>query len=246
MKVPLLVILLAAAAISCGGTRASAQTTTNLVTNGDFSANAADFKAFPGYTGGTDQYGNTNPTTITDYTAVGSGQLGPNGHSLGAGDPFEPNGYNGNDSGEPVFLFVQVNGGQPTSLTQYISLTAGHSYSLSFDSAGRTYMTANTGAASVSLSNGGTTFFTTPAYVGTDSFMSTAMTFTTPVTTTGLSDLVLSNDYTGTDDITEDFANVSIIDVTPMNPTPEPATYALLGLGALGLFFVRRRSMKTA
>lgn len=116
----------------------SATTTsvTNLVANGDFTANAADFQTSPGYAGATG-----NATSITGWTTIiGDGNYTNNvGINLlssgGTGSPayFQPQNF--------VFAFLQ---GAGTGLFQQLNgLTVGQAYSVSY-LAGARYDPSNT------------------------------------------------------------------------------------------------------
>ena len=239
-----LTLLTAAALSSLGKTNASAQTTTNLIQNGDFSANAAGFVTFPGYLGS-----GSNPTTIPDFVSSSSngGNVGLNGTGTdGAGSAFAPDGYGNPAFPSPsVFLFIQEAG----TATQSINLIAGDMYTISFLAAPRA---RNNGTASVTLSNGSNTIYTTAVpdtSVGGTVFTQITANFTAPTTLTGSSTLMLDNlgGEASSPDFTEDFANLSLIDNSPPAAAmPEPSTYALLGVGALALCLVGRRTAKTA
>src|ERR1051326_8024100 len=70
----------------------------NLVSNGDFKANAASFGTWPGYTGG------ANPASITGWNNVYGSGVGVNGASVSfaSPDPFGPANPGGN-----TYAFIQ-------------------------------------------------------------------------------------------------------------------------------------------
>ena len=98
----------------------------NLVLNGDFTANAAGFTAWPGYI----SY-QGNPPTITDWAGiVGGGNIGVNGKETGATvfGPTSQNSYN-------AYALIQ---GYVEGLAQNLpTLAVNTTYLLSFDVAGR-------------------------------------------------------------------------------------------------------------
>jgi fibronectin-binding autotransporter adhesin len=114
----------------------------NLVTNGDFSANAASFIDNNGYFGG------NNPVAVPNWTTTGSGV---NGTLTPSGDPFAP------ATNVPSFLFMQ----SPRTASQAIATVAATDYLFSFDAAARNLNTAgvsvfanNLNPASLSLEAG--------------------------------------------------------------------------------------------
>ncbi len=112
-----------------------------VVVNGDFSANAADFGTYPGYLGG------ANPGSIAGWTHTGRAGLNYSGAG-GPGTPFSDNG----DNSTPV-AFIQRDG----SISQTVSgLVVGQTYALMFD-----YNERNAGPAgstTVSATIAGATF----------------------------------------------------------------------------------------
>ena len=244
------VAALAAAALAAmlGIKPASATTTvTNLVANGDFSANAASFTTFPGTVGG------GNPATITDWASV-------NGT---AGAPTNATGVNfaaGSGSGAPfgpqsgfAFAFLQ---GAGTSISQAVSgLTVGQAYSVSYLAASRydpntvtpiTQADLDAQALTATITNGSQT---DGSLMSTDS-NTAAGTVMTPnffqlqlfgfTASAGTETLTFTNSSPSTYDTTVDVSGV-VID--PINSAvPEPATLGLLALGGLGLLLLKRRN----
>ena len=88
-----------------------------LVTNGDFSANAASFTGIPGYVGG------SNPANPTGWTTTG--QVGVNGSSAPY-SVFAP------ATNVPTFLYIQ---GDSATASQALATTNGGNYLFSFDAA---------------------------------------------------------------------------------------------------------------
>ncbi len=128
----------AALAALLGVSTASATvTTTNLVANGGFTANAAGFDNYPYYVGGT---GNNppNPPSITDWTSVNGSSAVP--AKFGTGVNFAPASISGTapfGPGSFVFAFLQ---GAGTSIYQDVSgLTVGQTYSVSYLAAGENH-----------------------------------------------------------------------------------------------------------
>ncbi len=101
----------------------------NLVSNGDFSANAAQFTNFPGYLG--DGLGPDNPASIPNWQTSGSNGAGTgiNGTlAPGTQSPFAP------ANNIPSYLFMQ---GDQTATQAIITPTAGDICILSFQAAAR-------------------------------------------------------------------------------------------------------------
>ena len=213
-----------------------------IVANSDFSSNAAAFTAYPGYVGGRESGATTEPlgpnpdiaSWTSNNTSSGLNAYGdfadppyPNSYYT---IPFGPSGYSASDPA--VYAFIQDGG---TSLTQTINLTLGAEYRLSFYSAPRGGNGGDgTIGADVSVSNS-TLALGIAATTSNSDFTLTTTDFY--LLTTGSATLTLANTSVSGDN-TEDFADVSI---TQIGSTPEPAAYALLGLGAVALLFVSRR-----
>ena len=162
----------------------------NLVTNGDFSANAPLFTAFPGYLGG------ANPATITGWTVLPEG-CGINGTlAPGGGSPFAP------AVNVPSFLFMQ---GDRTA-TQAITTTVGRIYGSTFSAAARagnvsglTVYAENTAAANLVIGIGG---------LNGGAFVNYGFAFT------GVGAQTIQFDSSGTGDHTSDVTNVAVRDIS--------------------------------
>jgi CSLREA domain-containing protein len=167
----------------------------NLVSNGDFKANASSFGAWPGYTGG------ANPATITSWTSLYAGiGVGVNGAgvSFTPTNPFAPV----NDGGN-TYAFIQSGAG---ALAQNLSLAAGRTYKMEFDAAGRA---GNTTTFRVLIRDNSQVYVTSGDLVAnTAGFIHFVYTFTAPNTFDGTPSIQLYNLTAG--DNTVDFANVSV------------------------------------
>lgn len=96
----------------------------DLIVNGDFTANAAQFTTWPGYAGG------SNPTTISNWSSyLDASGIGLNGAGTTAGNAFGPT-----DTGGKTYAFIQ-GGGQ--AIYQYLAFTPNTNYTLNIDIAGR-------------------------------------------------------------------------------------------------------------
>ncbi len=102
----------------------------NLVTNGDFSANAAKYRTAPGYSGKTNPNSPTGwalPATATSKFAVA---VGVNGSDTGVGTPFGPT----SSAAVKDFAFMQ---GGANCISQRVTTTAGQAYTLTYEAAAR-------------------------------------------------------------------------------------------------------------
>jgi hypothetical protein len=221
------------------------------ISNGDFSANAASYTVFPGYSGTTTR--GTNPSTITDWTEVeSSNYIGLNGtisSGEAAGGPeneFGPQSYSINTGGSvQEYAFIQHNS---AALEQSFDVVAGQTYQLLYDAgvrgatspdnsgAGITAVIADgaTGSGTVLLSQT-SDLSSTEFYANTSGggLFTGASTFKADMTGAVL--LTFSTIDPTNGDVTADVANVSVAAV------PEPAIHALWCGGLLFFIFHRSR-----
>ena len=126
--------VLAAAALLpvVSGMASAADSVSNWIANGDFTANAAAFTASPGYAGG-----GGNPAGIASWGVYGAGSsVGLNGAKTGAG---VGNTFGPTNQGGRTYAFIQS---VQTLLGQYLTLAPGTQYKLDFDVASRAGNTA--------------------------------------------------------------------------------------------------------
>ncbi len=182
----------------------------NLVLNGNFSANAAGFTVFPGYTGQTG-----NPGNITDWANLTPGAgVGVNG-SATATTVFGPTIQNGYSS----YGFIQNYVGE---LIQNLpTMAVNTTYQLQFDVASRnsdlgvlyrvqigdatqTYVTTQVGGSDVLVADN-------------NQFHTMTYTFTTPASLNGTPSIQLYNinNTSNSPGTTVDFANVSVVAYGP-------------------------------
>ena len=182
----------------------------NLILNGDFTANAAAFAAWPGVI----NYGG-NPATITDWGNPLAGQIGLNGRATGASDVFGPV----NPAGQ-TYAFMQ-GGATAFVLDQGLpaAYTTNATYQFSFDAAARAGNSSVTFQAQIADNS--------VVHVGTGNLIANpaefthySYTFTSPATFDGAPSVQLWN-LTGGDN-TVAFANVSLVAL------PLPASTNLL------------------
>ncbi len=227
----------AAMASMLGVSQVSAtNTVTNLVANGNFTANAGLFSAFPGYVGG------SNPASITDWTSFnGNAPTTDNtGINLDSGAPFSPDTF--------VFAFMQGSG---SGLSQQISgLTVGQAYSVTYLAASRdngqlTAAQNEAQALTASVASGtqidgslmSTSSNTAPGTVMVPNFFETQLFgFTASAST---ETLTFTNTSSSAYDTTVDVSGVVIDPISAA--VPEPASLAMLGISAVGLLLLKRR-----
>lgn len=184
----------------------------DLITNGNFQANAALYTVYPGYSnhgGGTES---ANPGDPTGW--IGTYGSGLNGVDLpqfvfGPTDP----------TGARDFHFIQGTG----NTIQLLTLTAGQQYRVDFLAAASTFGPTTLGVAVGDTPHGD---YAQVGFTGsTAAFEASSLTFTAYG---GASYIKLFNSGVGGDHIAN-FSNVS------MNAIPEPGTLALLAAGLSGL-----------
>ena len=247
------VAALATAALTAmlGVNSASATATTNLVANGDFTANAADFQQGVGYTGVTG-----NASAITDWTttvgyAATTDNTGINLLSNGGnGSPaaFQPDNF--------VFAFMQGTG---TGLFQQINgLTVGQAYSVSYLAASRynnptiTSAQMEQQALTATVTNGSqtdgsltstSTNTATGTIMGPGFFQLQLFGFTASATSETLS---FMNSSPASFDSAVDISGV-VIDPINYAAVPEPASWMLLlSACAGGLLLLSPRRLRRA
>ena len=187
-----------------GGVAITVTNTPNLIANGDFKANAAEFVGNIGF------LGPPNAATITSWTA-GAGYIGINGPATSAGSAYAPL------NGDGGYTFAFSSWGSATSgLSQTLSsdYTPGTKYALTFDAAGFRWAPAK--AFRVSIVDNNQTHFTTQVG-GVDldstllgSFTHFSYVFTAPATFNGPGVIQLLNADSVTPAAGVDFANVTL------------------------------------
>lgn len=202
----------------------------NMITNGDFSANAASFVTFPGYLGG------SNPTTIPGWTTpeypspLSSIGINGSGVKFSSGTVFGPS----DSSAVADFLFLQ-NGGQRAYQT--VATVAGQSYTLTYDGAARAGETTDELQTLLYDATTGTAFAQqNDLNISDTAFTPFTFAFTAPSASTEI--LFFNNESTA--GLTTDVSNVTLAPAV----VPEPATLGLFAIGgALGLLLLKRRKV---
>ena len=248
-------VLASVAGVTMAGATARAQ----IVVNGFFN-NATNDSSFSGYAGYAGMEGDPE---ITGWTQNGPLTAGLNGYDIHFNRPpeeyekqFAPPGYSasatetgptlGNPTApyDPVdFAFIQNAG---TTLTQTLAgLDPLSTYTVTF--LGGTRSGDPNAVGSVSVTGG---VLPASADIAGSDFTPYSFTFATGLSSSGLV-LTLDNTTPSTvplgagGDNAVDFADIVITDNGP-TLTPEPGTYALLGVGALGLLLASQRRVRRA
>lgn len=189
---------------------------TNLIINGNFTANAVAFTNPPGYTS---PWSSGNPSAITGWINLSNSLAGVNGIATSAGDAFGPASTGGRN-----YAFIQ---GGVNGLAQNLALAANTTYQLDFEVAARV---GNTPNYQVLLGDGTQVFYTFTNAANNVAFVHITATFTTPSAFKATPFIQLLNLSPG--DNTIDFANVSLFVVGGKGPTqtslvvsPNPSTY---------------------
>ncbi len=205
----------------------------NLITNGDFSANASSFVAWPGYLSWITDSG-SNPAAITGWSTNGVFGIGLNGKDTASTiapiGPIVPFGPTDQLTTPTVnWAFIQGSGG---AILQVINVTPNVEYTASFLAAGRpgnpglgsAYVYDGTiGVDSPGLLPGG---IFNKAY-GTTTFVPDSFTFTPTLSTA----TVVFQNAGGGDAV--NFTNITVV--------PEPSTLAGLAMGVVGIGIARSR-----
>lgn len=212
----------------------------NLVTNGDFSANASSYVTYPGYSA---DFTTSNPSAPTGWSITLNYPIGVNGPDTrfyaSYGSPFAPS----SASGAKDFAFLQnASLNAPASIEQTFSTTAGQLYTLSYVAAQRSFNSNATMEALILNAANGSTLITaqTPS-INNNSFTSFTLNFTAESSTTAV-EFLNTTPITYTNgaysDNTVDVSNVVV------DAVPQPASIGLVGFGslALGLLLLKRRT----
>ena len=221
--------------VACGGSAIVALgcvsfASANMITNGDFSANAAAYTAAPGTGRG------TNPTAPTGWAFSSAGYSGINGPDTGfygssSYQPFAPT----STAGVRDFAFLQYDA---MTLAQTIPTTGGEVYTLSYAAAGRAGGPSTTMEVILTDATSSTQIITQTPAITDAAFNNFTLNF---AATSGSTTLEFLNTTPSTDtNGTVDVSNVSLTAV------PEPATLGVFALGGMALLLVGRRRKNRA
>ena len=204
----------------------------NLVTNGDFSANASSYVTYPGYSA---DFTTSNPSAPTGWSITLNYPIGVNGPDTrfyaSYGSPFAPS----SASGVRDFAFLQdatgTNGTvySNSTIDQVISTIAGQVYTLSYLAAQRSGDPSATMETLVlDAANSNAQIISQTPSISTSGFTTNILTFTAVSAST---EIAFENTTSGAShaDNTVDVSNV-IVDAVP-----QPASIGLVGFGLLGV-----------
>jgi hypothetical protein len=202
----------------------------NMITNGDFSANASSFTIAPGYYG--DLAANNNPNNATGWTSSGNGGVNGTDTGTSVGNTFGPSSTSISTGGSVAdFAFLQ----NVATLSQGLAAIAGQTYTVNLVAATRAgntgaYMTAEVLDGATVLGGIGTS---TPVNPGSTDF--TPYNFSFTANGGNLTFEILNSPPGGTDE------SLAVSDVS-ISAVPEPATLGLVvAAGGLGLLLIGRK-----
>lgn len=211
-------LVLSVPAVSILLTAAGPLLAQNLVTNGDFSSNAASFTTFPGYVGG------SNPADIDNWTKMPAAttQVGINGS--GISNPFGPS----DKSAATYYAFLQSNAPE---LSQAIIMSPSTGYNLSFV-AGNRASNPNAEGRVVIQDNSSVYYDSGVTNWGTGAFQLVNASFVTPASIDGTVTITLNNDSPAGDNtvcygnvsLTENIAPPGIDSLSPADDAPSAST----------------------
>ena len=214
-----------AAVAGLAGAASASMVATNLITNGNFSDNAAAYASFPGYSA------SPNPADPTGW----SGTNGVNGPDTGFypttsdNEPFSPAPNATINGNLPDFAFMQ---GPDASVAQTVATTPGSSYTLTYYGAARAGETADVlEVIATNAADSQQIAMQTPAIINTG-WTPFTLSFIAPSASTNLE--FLNNGTAGST------GTVDVTDVA-MTPVPEPAAVGLFALGGLGMLLISRK-----
>lgn len=226
-------VLAAGAAVAGLSLMSVGPVSANMITNGDFSANAAAFTAKPGYVST-----NGNPT-ITGWTATQATAYLNNPGVYSSGINGVDTGFYGSSSYAPFaptsmagvndFAFMQ-NGG--SSVYQAATTTVGQAYTLTYDGAARAGETSDVLEVVLTDTTGSTQIATQLPAITDANFSQFTLNFTA---TSSSTEVQFLNDGPSSSSGAVDVSNVV------MSAVPEPAALVLMGVGVLGLMTLKRR-----
>jgi len=202
----------------------------NLITNGDFSANASSFVGWPGYANWTSPYGGGTNPGISGWILNAPFGAGVNGKDTYGNYPspspivaFGPSAQQANPDRNWVFL--QSAG---TAVYQYIDVTPGVEYTVSFEAANRAgyYTEASVYAMDGAFVSGPIGGKYNQVYSNVN-FVADSFTFTPTLSTAAI---VFQNAGNGD---AVNFTNIAVV--------PEPSTLAGLAIGVVALGLASRR-----
>ena len=221
--------------------RVNAQTTIT-VANSDFETNGL---ADGGFSSGVIP---TSWSAVTTLTGSFFGYFNPtaSAYSGTTGSP----GTNGTMSGPNIFYFGSAVTGEGIQQTLAANFTANTNYTLTVAVGTRAGNLANTGFLDLLLLAGSTVIASTSARnLTADSFADFSLNFDAlaagstfnSVLAQALTIRFVENDTSLPGTVFE--ADIDNVRLTSVTAVPEPATYALLALGALSVFVLRRRKV---